>query len=588
MQKFLKYFLATVLGAVVSFILFIIIILVVVGSITAKQQKEFVTKKNSVLVLKLDKEIVDRKPSSPFNLSTMRKEEKIGLNDILRSIKKAKEDKNIEGIYLNLTFIPSGLSNLEEIRNALEDFKESGKFIITYSEYMDQSAYYVASVSDKIYINPTGIMTFVGLRAQMLFFRGTLDKLGIEPKVLKYGQFKSAGESFVNKKMSDANREQIHRMIECMWKEVVKDIAKSRNLSEERLNIIADSILANDPESLVKTGLVDSLAYETDVLNILMKKVDVEKEDDMHLVKLSDYSKTDPLKDKKSKKAHKNKIAVIYASGTIISGEGKSDDISSDKMSKTIKKLRKDSTVKAIVLRVNSPGGSAIASDVILNELKLTKKDKPVIVSMGNVAASGGYYISCAADTILCNPTTITGSIGVIGIFFNTEGFINKLGITVDVEKTNEFSDLLSGVRPMRKQEEDMMQHTIDYIYETFITHVAEGRSLKKERVDEIGQGRVWTGVDAKEIGLVDGFGGLSDAIDIAIKKANVGDKYVIEEYPELKSPIEEFFEGLSGDTKAKIIKEELGANADYYLKIQDMVRQQGILARMPFYIDIY
>ncbi len=588
-MKFLKYFLATVLGAVVSFIIIVLITVSIIGVVSSKKQKDFEVKENSVLVLKLDQPIVDRKPLSPFDFSTMRKNEAIGLNSLLKCIKNAKTDENIKGIYLKLTFVPAGVGTVMEIRSALEDFKESGKFIIAYSDFMNQSAYYLASVSDKIYFNPTGYFNLVGIRAEMFFLKGTFDKLGIEPKIIRYGKFKSAGESYVNDKMSDENREQLGEIINDVWTEIIDDIGASRNISSDRLNEIADSLLTKDPKTLVSLDLVDSLAYASDVEEMIKRKVGVEKDDDMHLVKLAQYDRAHLKKDKKSRKARKNKIAVVYASGVIVSEDDDPNNLSSEVIGKALKKARKDDEVKAVVLRVNSPGGSAVASEVIWNECKLLKKEKPLIVSMGDVAASGGYYISCPADTIVCGASTITGSIGVIGVFFNFEDFFNdKLGVTFDVEKTNEYADFISGTRPMREAEEEYWQHTIDYIYNIFITHVADGRPLNKKEVDEIGQGRVWSGIDAKELGLVDVLGGLNDAIDIAAAKANVGEEYVIAEYPKQKNFFEMIFNDMSEEVKMRAIKKEFGPHADHYLKAKELIEQQGILMRMPNYVNIY
>lgn len=590
MKGFFKYSLATVVGilmySVISFIFFIAVVSIIAA---ASGDKEVKLKPNTILYLKLDNEIVDRATDNPFenfDFATMESKSPIGLNNILKNIDKAKNDPNIEGIFMELSVVRTGIATVEEIREALLDFKESGKFIYTYSEAMTQGAYYLASVSDKIYMNPVGMLEVKGLRAKVAFFKGTLEKLGLEPVVFRYGKFKSAIEPFTLEKMSEANKEQTRTFVQSIWDHVAKDIAESRGMSVEELNKIADNFAVRNINDAVTHNIVDAAKYRDEVIDELVELTEAEKAEKLEFVRLRKYEN---VKLEKSKKRDKReKIAVIYASGDIHSGKSQPQSIGSESVAATIRKVRRDSTIKAIVFRVNSPGGSALASDVIWREVVLAKKEKPVIVSMGDLAASGGYYISCPADVIVANPTTLTGSIGVFGLMFNSQKLMNKkLGVTFDGIQTHQFADLPDLTREMREDEKEIIQGGVNEVYETFIDHVAEGRNTSTKQVDEVGQGRVWSGINAKNINLIDEFGGLSRAIEIAAEKAELAD-YKTVDYPKQPDPMEQLIKQLTGDVKMSILEKELGENLYFYNKIKTLQQMQGIQARMDYDVEIY
>lgn len=589
MKQFFKTLFASLIGSLLALFIFIFIIIGIIGAVAALSgtDKEVEVKENSILVMKFDGPITDRSSKNPFqNLGAIfSKEEAIGLDDILNNIEKAKEDENIKGIYIEITSVPAGIAMVEEIRTKLLEFKNTGKFILAYSEYYSQNAYYLASVADKIYLNPQGAIDFKGLSAELMFFKNALAKLEVEPQIIRHGKFKSAIEPFILDKMSDENREQTMTYIRAIWNHTVEGISKSRNISKEELNKIADEMLLQKAEDAVKYKLADQLAYKDEILEILKEKTEAKAVDKINSVSIADYTFA---KENKKKEFTKDKIAVIYAVGEIDSGEGDDEKIGSERISKAIREARLDDKVKAIVLRVNSPGGSALASEVMWREVVLAKQAKPVIVSMGNVAASGGYYISCAADTIVAEPNTITGSIGVFGVLFNAQGFMNnKIGVTIDTVKTNMHADIGSIYRPLTASERDIIQKSVEHVYDVFITRVAEGRKLTKEQVDEIGQGRVWSGVDAKRIGLVDVLGGLETAIEIAAQKAGL-ENYKLVSLPKQKNPIDELISNGTSGVEEAMIKYFLGENAKYYMTLDRLKRYSGIQARMPYEIEIH
>jgi protease IV len=591
MKSFLKYTLATIVGVIVSSLFVILIFVGIVSSVvSSSKDKETEIKENSVLYLKLNKQIVDRAPNNPFanfNFGNMEPDTKLGLwDDILENIEKAKTDDNIKGIYLDISVIPAGIGTIEEIRNALIDFKESKKFIISYSEVYSQKAYYLASIADEIYLNPEGMFDFRGLKSQTMFLKGALEKLAIEPQIIRHGKFKSAVEPLFLDKMSEASKEQTMKYVGSIWNHMVKKISESRDISVEKLNEYANNYQLGVSIDLVDRKLIDGLKYKDEIIDILKLKLELEDKNKVRIVKLKKY--TDVPKKKEYKGLAKDKIAIIFAQGSIISGEGSEENIGSERISRAIRKARKDSTIKAIVFRVNSGGGSALASDVILREIKLATKEKPVIATMGDVAASGGYYVLAAADEVLASPNTITGSIGVFGVIPNMQKLFNKkLGLTFDGIKTNKYADFAELSRPLTLEEKEMFQNYVEKAYDTFITHVSDGRQLAKEEVDRIGQGRVWSGADALELGLIDRFGGLDDAIAIAVKKTGL-EKYRIVAYPEQEDPFEQIMKQLSGDVKVRLIESELGENYKYYQRIKEISEMNGIQARMLQNIDIY
>jgi protease-4 len=581
MKDFLKYLLATIIGVILASFIMFLIFLGTISALVSMQDKPVDIKDNSVLYLTLDEPVSDRKPALPFFNAKA-----LGLNEILDNINKAKEDDRIKGIYLELSVIPAGMATIEEIRNAVLDFKESGKFVICHSDFYTQPSYYLATAADKIYMNPEGYFPLAGYRAQLMFFKGTLEKLGVKAEIIRHGKFKSAVEPLMYDKMSDENREQLNTIIGSMWEYVTTEIARQRGITKGRINYMADNLLVWDAQSAVEYKLVDSLAYKDQILDKLKVLAGIEKSKKVQLITLVKYNKVPGSR--KHKTFAKQKVAVIYASGNIELGDEGEGTISSERISKAIRDARLDSTIKAIVIRVNSGGGDAIASEVIYRELYLARKAKPVIASFGDVAASGGYYIAVPADTIVASQVTITGSIGVWGVVLNLKDFLNnKLGITMDVEKTNKYSDLLSGYRTLSAREKEVLQNQVDRIYNTFVNHVSESRNMKYDDVDKIGEGRVWSGVNAKEIGLVDVYGGLSTAIEIAAAKANL-DKYRVVELPRLEEPIEQLMKELMGEVRLSILKKELGNSYKYYDFLQEALNLKGIQARIPYEIEIY
>ncbi len=590
MKQFFKFMFASMLGTflilVVCFFLFIGIL---VSMISFSNKDEVKISNKSVLHIKLENMVSDRSSNNPFqsfNFNTMKSNKELGLNDILVNLKKAKTDPNIKGIYLDVSNIPMGISLLEEIRNGLIDFKKSGKFIISYSEMYSQKAYYLASVSDKIYLNKEGGIDFHGLAAEIMFFKGLMQKLDVDMQIIRHGKFKSAVEPFLLDKMSDPNREQTRLFIGSIWNHIVKGISESRNISIAQLQNIADSLLVQSADDALKYKFVDELIYKDQLIDILRKKLSISDKEDIDYITLSKYEdvKTADTKTKFSK----NKIAIIYAVGAIEGGKGNDETIGSDRISEAIRNARIDNNVKAIVLRVNSPGGDALASDVIWREVMLAKKSKPVVVSMGDYAASGGYYIACAADKIIANPTTITGSIGVFGMIPNLQKmFNNKLGITFDTVLTNKNATAISGNRPLSTFQEKVILNQIERIYGVFIAHVAEGRKMTIEQVDNIGQGRVWSGFDAKRIGLVDDFGGIDKAIEEAVKLAKLTEYKVIE-FPKQKEFFQQIMDEFSGeDATTKALQKELGENYVYYHTLKSISSMKGIQARLPYVISL-
>ena len=580
MKQFLKFTLAAAAGLMLG-----VFSIIIIFSIVAKSgdSKEVQLDEPHVLRLELNGEIQDRVEEMPFDLSEITGQDVniLGLNDILANIKKAKTDENIKGIYIEIGMISTGFATREEIRNALLDFKESGKFITTYSEIYTQGSYYLASVADYICMYPEGGMELRGLNSTIPFFTNALKKMGIEPQVIRHGKFKSAVEPFMLTEMSDENREQIETYMGSIWEHFLKNVASDRELTINRLNEIAENLEIQTTEDAVRLGLVDSLFYRDQFQNHLANLMEQENYYDINFISLKKYNK---VKNENARdKFKKEKVAVIYAQGEIQSGEGSETVIGSERISKAIRKARKDEKVKAIVLRVNSPGGSALASDVIWREMKLANEEKPVVVSMGDVAASGGYYIACASDKIYASPNTITGSIGVFGIMPNIEELMtDKIGITFDNVKTNKFADLGSVNRPLTQEEYDIIQKGVVDVYNTFTSKVAEGRDMSQENVDDIGQGRVWSGTNAMDINLIDEYGGLEAAVAGAAELAELED-YRIFELPEQKDPFQELLKQLEEDMQTSWIKYQLGDQYKYYKTIQDIKHLKGVQARMPY-----
>lgn len=596
MKQFFKFMFATIAGMIVMGLISIVILIGIISSLSSTEESTKV-KDNSVLHLTLSDPIPDRTPENPFHnfsFSNMEPDFSIGLDRFLKTIEHAKTDDKIKGIYLDISSIPTGMANLEEVRASLLDFKTSGKWIISYSEIYSQKGYYLASVADQVYLNPAGIMELRGLSSELMFFKNALEKLDVEVQIIRHGKFKSAVEPFMLEKMSEPNRKQMELILNSTWISMLDAVTTSRKISFETINELADKIKIQDAKDALEHGFVDKLVYKEELLDILKEKLalkDEKDENEINLLKLNKYaaSLVNPFEELKKLSPTNNQIAVIYASGNIVSGKGEKDDMGSETISSAIREARLDTNVKAIVLRVNSPGGSALASDVMWREVVLAKKAKPVVVSMGNVAASGGYYISCAADKIVADEKTITGSIGVFGVIPNAKGFFNnKLGITFDTVKTNTHSDMMTIFRPLTAEEKGIIQIGVEKIYDDFITKVADGRKMTKEQVDSIGQGRVWVGTDALKIGLIDEIGGMNRAIEIAKDMAKL-DTYELVDYPKVKkNPFMDVVIALSEDAETRIVKNKLGESFKYYQKIEKVSTQSGIMARMPYEIEIH
>ena len=586
MLRFLKSVLKSILVTLISFTIIVLVFIAIVVSSGMEEDKK--TKKNTLLEINLSEKIVDRSSDFSIVLGALSDEPTaLGLDDILNAIEKAKYDDNIKGIYLNIDVVNSSMASLEEVRDKLQEFKDSNdKFILAYSEMYSQKAYYISSIADKVYLHPEGFLEFKGLSYEGMFFKEALEKLEVEPQIIRHGKFKSAVEPFILDKMSESNRKQVKRFISSIWEDMKTDIASGRDLPEDELNTIAEGLLVQSAKDALDYKLADALQYEDQIEDTLRKKIGIKEDNEIEKISLKAYSQIGVSS--KKKKFSKDKIAVIFAQGAINSGEGDNESIGSVTTSNAIKKARKDDKIKAIVLRVNSPGRSALAAETILREMELAKAVKPVVVSMGDVAASGGYYIACKADTIVANPTTITGSIGVFGVLMNFEKMMkNKLGITTDRVKTNAFADLASPTRPLTQEERAIIQNQVERVYDKFITHVAEGRNMSKEEVDSIGQGRVWTGIDALELGLVDVMGGMEDAITIAADMAEL-ESYRITKLPIEKNPIEKIIEDLEGQVKNRIIKNEIGHGYTYYKQLNELVSMEKLQMRMPIQFEIY
>jgi len=588
MKNFFTSLLGSFLGAVIALVIVALIIIGVIaaavsGVMKSKDRAETVSE-NSVLHLRFDKKIVERSGKNPFenfSFTSFSSEPPLGLNDILADLEKARTDSKIKGIYLDLSSVASGMATLEEIRNALLEFKKSKKFIYSYGESYTQGSYYLASVSDRIFLNPAGGMEWKGLGAQIMFYKGLLDKLEISAQIFRHGRYKSAVEPFDLDKMSKDNREQTLTYVSSLWNHILEGVSAQREISVGLLNRMADSLLVQGAEDAKKFKLVDELSYQDEVYATINKKLNGKENDPINFQTLEAYHKA--TGGTKTETWSKNKIAIVYAVGQIESGEGDDKTIGSERISRAIREARLDSHVKAIVLRVNSPGGSALASDVIWREVVIAKKSKPVIVSMGDVAASGGYYISCPADRIFAEPNTITGSIGVFGILPNLQKlFNNKLGVTIDTVKTNHHSDVGTPFRPVSTDESKYILSGIQRVYSEFITKVGAGRKMDTAAVNLIGQGRVWSGIDAKSIGLVDEIGGIHEAVAYAAKQAKM-DKYGILSLPKQKDPLAAFFNDLALDEQSRIMQQVLGPQFEQYRNLRAILNCRGIQARMPF-----
>ncbi|WP_421810867.1 signal peptide peptidase SppA [Flagellimonas sp.] len=585
-MNFLRNLLASILGSLVAFGIVMGMFFIFIALI-GNMEDGVVVKKNSILELRFMAPIMDytgKDENSPFAGLW---DEELGLDEIIHAIKVAKEDANIRGISLTTSFLQAGVAQTREIREALLDFKSSGKFVMAHSDFYTQKDYYLASVADEVYLNPVGTLDFKGLSTEILYYKDFQEKTGIKMEVIRHGKYKSAVEPFLSNTMSAENRLQIKELITSIWDVIVEDVSATRNISRENLNIIADTLGGRTPKYAVASGLIDGDLHFDEYENLLRNAMGVSQGEDLNYIEFEEYVRLAHWE-----KVHTgtDKIAVIYAQGEIFYGDGGKDFLGQGLMVDALHKAKNDKDVKAIVLRVDSPGGSALVSDIIWREITLAKAEKPVVVSFGNVAASGGYYIGVAGDKIFAEPTTITGSIGVFGTIPNIHELAGNIGINAEQVGTNKNSVDYSLFEPMNDSFRDVVQEGIEDTYNTFLQRVAEGRKMSLSQVDSLAQGRVWSGVDAQANGLVDELGNLDDAIAAAADMAGLGN-YGIRKYPKYKSDFERFMDDLGGmesKIKASLIKEEIGGEAYQILKeFKQASEQKGIQARMPFSLNI-
>ncbi|MBC8767162.1 signal peptide peptidase SppA [Arenibacter sp. BSSL-BM3] len=585
-MNFLRNLLAAIIGCLIAFGIMFVMFLVL-AALIGRGEDTVVVKNNSVLEIQLQTPINDyvgMDESNPFaGLFSVKQ----GLDEILHAIRVAREDNKIKGISLNNNVLMAGLSQTKAIRDALKDFEGSGKFIYAYGDFYTQKDYYLASVANEVFLNPVGALDFKGLSTEVLFFKDLQEKTGIKMEVIRHGKYKSAVEPFLSNEMSDANRTQIKELLHALWDSMLTNISDSRNISIENLNHIADTLGTRTPKYAALSGLIDDVIFFDEYESKIKEALAIEDDVDINYVAISDYINT---ASKIKINSGKDKIAVIYAQGEIWYGEGGSDVIGQGIINGALKKAREDDDVKAIVLRVNSPGGSALASDIIWREIEITKESKPVVVSMGDVAASGGYYIAAGADKIFAEPTTITGSIGVFGTIPNISELAKNMGVNAEQVGTNRNSVEYSLFEPMNDNFRKNVLEGIEATYETFLDRVAQGRGISMAQADSLAQGRVWSGVDALRLGLVDELGGLDEAIAEAAKMAKL-DNYGVKKLPKYKSDFEKFMEdmgGASAKSKEIFIQQEIGLEAYAILKeIKSAMENKGVQARMPFTLNI-
>ncbi|MDL2230167.1 signal peptide peptidase SppA [Alistipes sp. OttesenSCG-928-L06] len=594
MKNFWSSFLACLLAIVVGGFVFSMMMFSMLGAMMAafSSEETAYVDYNSVLKIDLSENIMDNPPVNllgTIDPLTMQVTRSTSLLSVLNAIEQAADDERIEGIYLNITSPSVGMGMMEEIRTALARFKEkSGKFILSYSNYYTQGAYYLSSVADKVYVNPEGAVEWKGMASTLMFFKGTLDKLGIKPEVYRVGEFKSAVEPFILDRMSAENRRQYEVLLNSIWDNIVSDIAKARRLDSAVLQGHASTLAVTNPQRAVELGLIDGVKYADEVLAEMNEKVFYDAEENVEFVTLTEYISAPG--GGSSRRLSKNEVALVYAEGDIVDGGAEEGAIGGDDLAQRLAAVRQDDNVKAVVLRINSGGGSALASEVIWREMTLLQKEKPIVVSMGDYAASGGYYIACPADAIVADKYTLTGSIGVFGLMFKLEdAFRNKLGITTDVVKTNPSGDVGNAFRETTPAERMYIQNSVEDVYRTFVGHVAEGRNLSRERVLDIAGGRVWSGLSAQEIGLVDGHGGLKDAIALAADRAGISDDFRVttpmDELDQLQQLLNSFFTARIKSTRGMSLAERELINE--YRSLTRILEQEGVQARMPYKLQI-
>ncbi|ASV29445.1 signal peptide peptidase SppA [Maribacter cobaltidurans] len=585
-MKFLRNLLAAILGTLIAFGIVFVMFFVFI-SLLGSGEDTINVKQNSVLEIQLQRPIADYTGTSEINPFSGLFEESQGLDEILHAITVAKDDDRIKGISINNNFLLAGLAQTQTLRKVLADFKESGKFIYAYGDFYSQKDYYLASVADSVFLNPVGVLDFRGLSSEVLYYKDLQEKTGVKMEVIRHGKYKSAVEPYLENEMSEANRTQIKELIQSLWNSMVDDISLDRDITAINLNVIADTLGGRLPKYAKQNQLIDDILFYDEYENKIANALAEGETEDINYIALDDYTRYSTTKELRS---GKDKIAIIFAQGEIFYGEGGPDIIGQGIINEALIKAREDEKVKAIVLRVNSPGGSALTSDIIWREVELAKAVKPVVVSMGNVAASGGYYIAAGADKIFAEPTTITGSIGVFGTIPNIHGLAKDIGINAEQVGTNKNSVEYSLFEPMGEAFRNQVQESIEDTYETFLRRVSNGRNISMAQADSIAQGRVWSGVDAKRLGLVDELGTLEDAIDEAARLAEV-ESFGLRKYPKYKSGFERFMEDISGagaKVKENMVKQEIGEETYQVLKdIKTFMNQKGIQARMPFTLNI-
>ena len=583
-MRFLGNVLASIFGTLIA--LFLIIILFMLAAATFGEKDTVTVENNSVLQIKLEDLVKDYAPKgdNPFEELFNLEDKKLSLNEILNAIENAKTDDNIKGISIETMGVNAGIAQVQAIRNKLEDFKTSGKFIKAYADVYDQKSYYLSSVADSVFVNPVGSVDFKGLSSEVLYYKDFEDKYGVKMEVIRHGKYKSAVEPFLTNSMSNENRTQITEFLKSIWNSMLVDISKDRKISVDSLNNMADNLLGRNATLAIKNKLVDKAVYLDEYDTSLKMAVGDSLTNNLNEIDISDYIASGKGR---LKLVAPNEIAVIYAQGEIIYGKGNENEIGQELIAKALKKARNSSKIKAVVLRVNSPGGSALASELIWREIELTKKEKPIVVSMGNLAASGGYYISCGADYIFAEPTTITGSIGVFGMLPNISKFANNIGINAEQVSTNS-SPSYSLFEPISDKFKAVTKEGIEQVYDTFLERVAAGRHKSITAIDSIAQGHVWSGTDAVKIGLVDKLGNLDDAVSYAAKLADITD-YKVHNYPSYKMDFQDKLKGLPfASSKEEMLEDEIGKeNVQIYNSLKQLSQLKGIQTRLPFVLQI-
>lgn len=580
---FWKTFFASLLALTIfffgSFFLFI-------GFISAlSTEEQVIVKDKSVLKINLDGQINEIQAENPFEgIPVLGNDiQTIGISELKKALEQAKKDTKIEGVVITVNYPLTGYASLAEIRNAILDFRKSGKWVLAYSDYLSESAYYVASAADKVYLNPIGDIEWNGLAVEVTFFKRMFDKLEIKPEIFRVGEFKSAVEPFMLDKMSEASKTQLQETIESLYTYVVEQVAESRNIEKEKLRTMADKMLVRNARQAVEAGLIDSLLYQDEFEAIVKNKLGLAEKSNINFIKLTKYQKT-----VSSYSSSKNEIAVLVGEGEIVPGKGDENTIGGDSFANEVRKARLNSKVKAIVIRVNSPGGSFIASDKIWREVSLAAKEKPVIASMGDYAASGGYYMAMACDTIIAHPHTITGSIGIFSILFDASGLLsNKMGITSEEVKTGDFGELITVSRPLTTAEKAIWQKKTEEGYDVFTRKAAAGRRMPVEELKKVASGRVWTGSQALERKLIDLTGGVDDAITIAAEKAGITSDYKVRYLPKRKPLIEQLMSDFAEEAKTKALQQELGLYYPLFKQVQSIQQINGLQARMPYHLTI-